>query len=136
GTDGNDTMIGYSGIDEIHGGAGNDIIDGGTGSNRLYGGDGNDTLKVSTSALNNLFVGGAGNDLLYGSHNSDTYLFNLGDGIDTIIETGSNAGAIDVLRFGEGIGAEQIWLGRNGNDLQLQLLGTDDQVFIKNWYSS
>ncbi|MFG0412172.1 calcium-binding protein, partial [Pseudomonas sp. zjy_8] len=32
--------------------------------------------------------------------------------------------------------AGQIWLGREGNNLQLQLLGTDDQVSIKNWYSS
>jgi hypothetical protein len=136
GTAGNDTMIGYSGIDEIHGGAGNDIIDGGTGSNRLYGGEGNDTLKVHSGSLNNILAGGTGNDILYGSHSGDTYLFNLGDGVDTIIEAGSNAGAVDILRFGESIGAEQIWLERTGNDLQLQLLGSDDRVLVKNWYSS
>ncbi|MGF0338310.1 hypothetical protein ACQR2I_25480, partial [Ectopseudomonas toyotomiensis] len=79
GTDGNDEMIGYSGIDEMHGGDGNDVIDGGTGTNRLYGGAGNDTLKVSTTARDNLFVGGTGDDTLHGSFYSDTYLFNLGD---------------------------------------------------------
>jgi len=128
-------MIGYSGIDEMHGADGNDILDGGTGSNRLYGGAGNDVLKVSSGARDNLFVGGAGDDTLYGSYYSDTYLFNLGDGVDTIVETSTYSGATDVLRFGEGIEAEQIWLERAGNDLQLQLLGTDDRVVVKNWYN-
>ncbi|MFK4076522.1 calcium-binding protein, partial [Ectopseudomonas khazarica] len=136
GSEGNDTMTGYSGIDEMHGGAGDDSIDGGTGTNRLYGGAGDDTLTVNSRSTDNLFVGGTGNDTLHGSYYSDTYLFNLGDGVDTIVETANGYAHTDMLRFGEGIEAGQIWLGREGNNLQLQLLGTDDQVSIKNWYSS
>ncbi|MGP0174859.1 calcium-binding protein, partial [Pseudomonas sp. NCHU5208] len=136
GTEGNDTLIGHSGIDEIRGGAGNDVIDGGTGTNRLYGDAGNDTLKVHVQARDNLFAGGTGDDALYGSYFSDTYLFNLGDGVDTIYETSGGYTHTDVLRFGEGVNAEKIWLERTGNDLQLQLLGTNDQVFIKDWYYS
>jgi Ca2+-binding RTX toxin-like protein len=136
GTDHDDVLTDWDNLGELHGGAGNDTLDGGSGSNRLYGDAGDDVLKDSTSASNNLFVGGTGNDSLYGSYNSDTYVFNLGDGVDSIVETGSYTGAVDVLDFGEGIEAESIWLSRSGNDLKLQVLGTDDSVSIKNWYSS
>ncbi|GIZ10841.1 hypothetical protein NCCP436_02570 [Pseudomonas sp. NCCP-436] len=129
-----DHLTGTAQNDQLYGGAGDDLLDGGSGSNRLYGGSGNDVLKVSTSARDNLFVGDTGDDTLYGSNHSDTYLFNLGDGVDTIIETGSNSGAVDVLHFGEGIAAEHLWLGRSGNDLQVQLLGSEDQVIIRDWY--
>src|SRR5690606_1298067 len=49
GTAGDDTLLGHSGIDELHGGAGNDTLDGGTGTNRLYGEAGDDVLQVSSS---------------------------------------------------------------------------------------
>ncbi|VFS92188.1 Cyclolysin [Raoultella planticola] len=52
--------------------------------------------------------GGKGNDQLKGGYGDDTYLFNAGDGQDTIIES---SGA-DTLRLGEGLLAEQAVLSR------------------------
>ncbi|WP_137975166.1 calcium-binding protein [Pseudomonas sp. F(2018)] len=137
GGSGNDTLLGHNGIDDLRGGAGNDTLDGGNGSNRLYGEAGDDVLRTDVNYSDaNLLAGGTGNDTLYGSYKNDTYLFNLGDGVDTIVETSSVAGAVDTLRFGSDIDAEELWLSRSGNDLKLQVVGTDDSVSIKNWYSS
>ncbi|HEX9059394.1 MAG TPA: calcium-binding protein, partial [Clostridia bacterium] len=75
GTTGKNIMSGLGGNDSLYGYDGDDILDGGAGDDTLYGGNGNDTLK-----------GGTGNDLLYGGSGSDTYLYNSGDGKDTIID--------------------------------------------------
>ncbi|MEW5891365.1 MAG: M10 family metallopeptidase C-terminal domain-containing protein, partial [Pseudomonadota bacterium] len=72
GGDGNDTMLGdldtldaqYHGADILDGGAGEDLIDAHGGNDQITGGPGNDTL-----------IGGAG---------KDSYVFNVGDGVDTI----------------------------------------------------
>ncbi len=66
------------------------------------GTEGNDTL-AGTEIIDTL-TGGAGNDILAGSAGADTYVFNIGDGQDTIVEaTGGN-----VIRFGEGIKRESL----------------------------
>ncbi len=41
--------------------------------------------RVSGSSSGNVMSGGTGNDLMSGNSGADTYLFNLGDGKDTII---------------------------------------------------
>jgi len=119
--------IGTAGNDELIGSNAN-------GSNQLYGGAGDDILRAPVNAKDNVLAGGIGNDTLYGSHNSDTYLFNAGDGKDTIVETGSNADATDVLRFGEGISAQDLWFERAVEDLKISVGGTEDSVTIKDWY--
>ncbi len=92
GTAGNDTLTGdgeddilegMGGSDSITGAGGNDQLYGGAEDDQLYGGPGADTL-----------VGGTGNDTLDGGDNAaiddaiedkeDTYIFNKGDGHDTI----------------------------------------------------
>ncbi|MBL8102585.1 MAG: hypothetical protein JNM02_08660 [Anaerolineales bacterium] len=55
GSEGNDLIIGGSGVDEINGLGGNDCILGGGGDDLFTGGDGNDVC-----------VGGAGTDLFAG----------------------------------------------------------------------
>jgi len=118
--------------DILYGGAGDDVLDGGQGSNELYGGD---VLRVHEDAKNNLFVGGKGNDTMYGSKHADTYLFNLGDGQDTIVEAGSYHGAVDVLKFGEDLSPEQLWFQRRDNHLAILVAGTEDRVTVNDWYS-
>ncbi|MBD9657668.1 hypothetical protein IB239_22795, partial [Pseudomonas sp. PDM12] len=87
GRQGDDHLLGGAGDDYLHGGAGNDTLDGGSGYNHLYGGDGNDVLMMSFStSTGNVLEGGRGDDTLYGSYSADTYIFNLGDGHDTIVE--------------------------------------------------
>ena len=131
-----DQLKGSNLNNQLYGGAGDDLLDGGTGKNQLYGGTGNDVLKVHYNAANNLLAGGTGSDSLYGSHNSDTYVFNLGDGVDTIVETASNSGAVDTLRFGADLSPEQLWFQRNGNNLDILVEGSSDRVTVNNWYAS
>jgi Ca2+-binding RTX toxin-like protein len=75
GTGGHDILVGGAANDVIYGGGGFDFIDGGAGVDYLYGQDGNDILR-----------GGAGIDFLYGGLGNDTYVFNPGDGADTVLD--------------------------------------------------
>ena len=136
GSDAADTLNGWAGNDILYGGVGDDVLDGGAGSNRLYGGSGNDILKVASGSTNNVLAGGEGSDTLYGSYYSDTYLFNLGDGQDTIVETSTYSGAVDVLRFGTDLSPEQLWFQRNGNNLDILVEGSSDRVTVNDWYAS
>ncbi len=135
GGSGNDIVIGWAGNDIMYGGDGNDTLDGGAGSNQLFGEGGDDILKVAVSSKNNVLSGGAGNDTLTGGYYNDTYLFNLGDGRDTIYDHDGGYASTDVLRFGEGIGSNNLWFERNATDLTVSIIGTSDSVIIRNWYS-
>src|SRR5690606_24575279 len=105
---GNDTLNGGSGNDWLFGGSGDDSRNGGLGRDTLHGGRGNDVLH-------------GGNDEYSGADGSDLYLFNLGDGADTIVECSDAYGnATDVLRFGESIRSSDISVVRNGVNLELR----------------
>ncbi len=67
--------------------------------------------------------------LLYGSAFADTYLFNKGDGHDTIIEQSGD----DKLVFGEGIAAADVRLLRQGQDVVLDLGNGHDSIRLKDW---
>jgi Ca2+-binding RTX toxin-like protein len=154
---GNDTVDGGAGADSILGGLGDDSLSGGLGNDSIDAGDGNDTINdfIGTNALkgglgadtitgSGTMTGGAGDDLLIAGEyfSGDTYIFNLGDGKDTIAEYGaSNAlgipgpGMDDTLQFGAGIVAATVSLSRSGNDLVFAV-NTSDQVTMKDWYLS
>lgn len=120
---GDDLVFAKAGNDQLYGENGDDFLDGGEGNDSLYGENGNDTLD-----------GGLGNDYLVGSSGSDTYLFNLGDGKDTIYNYDTESSSIDKLVFGAGTSIDKLWFEKNGNDLQVSILDTTDSVLIKNWF--
>jgi hypothetical protein len=122
GADGEDALNGGDGNDTLYGGQGDDVLSGGAGSDKLYGQAGDDTLQ-----------GGLGNDLLNGSTGNDIYLFNLGDGQDTIYDTDSTPGNYDTIELGEGILPTDVKPERIGNDLKLTIEGTTDSITVKNW---
>ena len=104
------------------------IVKGSAGNDQLYGGDGNDTL-----------VGGAGNDQLEGGLGNDTYVFNKGDGVDTIYDNDLTKGNIDTLAFGNDIKPEDVTIRRptnyeNQNDLVVTIAGTNDKVLIRDFF--
>ncbi|TBV04491.1 calcium-binding protein [Stutzerimonas kirkiae] len=161
GGDGNDTITDSNGSDTIDGGAGDDIIiDQGYGSNTLLGGEGNDRITYSyyadntieggegddriqvdythnSSSNKNTISGGRGNDVIVAGYARDTYLFNRGDGQDSITDYGGT----DRLVFGEGIVQEDLSISRKGNDLIIRVKDASDstntdQLTVKNWYSS
>lgn len=85
GGDGDDTLDGGDGKDDLFGGEGDDHLQGGAGEDYLLGGEGDDTLLGG--AGKDVLTGGLGDDILKGGLGDDIYIFNRGDGKDTIDET-------------------------------------------------
>nr|WP_228028638.1 M10 family metallopeptidase C-terminal domain-containing protein [Donghicola mangrovi] len=110
---GNDTLSGNGGRDRLYGGEDADLLKGGrggdkqyggTGDDRLYGNGGNDRLygnegddTLSGGNGRDVLEGGAGDDFLRGGLHADTFVFNAGDGDDTIADFSGTQG--DVLQF-------------------------------------
>ncbi len=94
---GNDVLFGQGGNDSLFGSTGDDILYGEQGDDVLYGDANNDTLYGDVG--DDILEGGAGNDTLEGGAGRDSYLYNLGDGTDSVVDSGANT-----LRFGTGIG--------------------------------
>jgi Ca2+-binding RTX toxin-like protein len=157
GGQGNDTLKTGYGNDMAEGGEGDDLIEGShSGHKNFDGGAGDDTLKISRNLSNfsgkeasystNIFKGGQGHDRIEGWTGADTYLFNRGDGQDVIndYDYGKGSGSYgdrntswgksDKIKFGEGIEETELWFRRDGNDLRVNVLGTNDQIQIENWF--
>ena len=83
----------------LSGGAGNDTIIGSQGADRLSGGDGNDFI-----------VGGHGNDIAFLGAGDDTFLWNPGDGSDTV----EGQAGTDTLVFNGANVNENIAISANG----------------------
>ena len=99
----------------------NTLLQGMGGRDSLIGQSGNDVLD-----------GGAGNDFLSGGQGNDTYLFYRGAGQDDIVERGYG-NDLDTVLMAKDITPEQLWFSKNNQrDLTVQIIGTDDQMTIKN----
>jgi Ca2+-binding RTX toxin-like protein len=129
GSDGDDVLVGSLESDTLKGGAGNDVLLAGSGNDILEGGEGNDELFGSKGG--DTLIGGTGNDILKGEYGDDTYVFNLGDGHDTIYDYGGEADSLII----NNISNEALWFSRNGSDLDINIAGTDDSIKLKYWYS-
>jgi len=111
GGSGNNTLIGNGAAETFYTNAGNDTVDGGGGGSNPYGGD--------------LFYGGSGND---------TYLFARGYGTNAINQLNTGATG-DVVQLKSGVARDQLWFSQNGNDLLVQIIGTNDKMTIDGWYN-
>jgi VCBS repeat-containing protein len=105
-------LTGTNLADRLHGGDGDDALHGGAGSDELHGGQ--------------------GNDLLHGAEGDDAYVFNKGDGVDTIIDSGATD--FNYIRFGTGIRPEDIRYEWDGTTLVLHY-SDNDAVRIHNYYA-
>ena len=116
--------------DIIYAKAGNDVIDAKDGNDIIYGGNGYDTLKGGNG--NDTLIGGKDDDILQGGNGDDTYIYKLGDGFDSITDTGGN----DKLVFEE-ISANDLSVEKNGNDLIFKINNQEDSgIKISNHFSS
>lgn len=104
GGEGNDSLTVLNGLNAdgqitIDGGNGDDQIVGSSRRELLLGGAGNDSLDAGASNSNDTLEGGSGNDTLDGGPGSDTFRF-IGSGLgdDTISEDVSE-GIADLLDF-------------------------------------
>lgn len=131
---GNDTISGNAGNDVLKGEAGNDTLSGGDGNDSLLGGEGDDTLKGD--AGDDVLHGGADNDNLNGGIGSDIYLFNVGDGRDTISNYDAGDVRVDVLQFGQGILPADVFARRINDDLVLTFTGSEDKVTVSNYFAN
>ncbi|MEH6422122.1 calcium-binding protein, partial [Pseudomonas sp. CGJS7] len=139
GGSGNDTLEGEGGNDVLEGGDGDDVITDGSGTNVLRGGAGNDILRSTSPWAVNTFIGGSGDDTMSGYYGGDTYVFNVGDGRDTISDNGAYSSTgeyADTLSFGEDIAPADIKVDRVGDDLVFTHRNGVDQITVKNWYVS
>lgn len=130
---GNDSLYGQNGNDSLYGEGGNDSLYGGNGDDTLNGGAGNDLLDGGKG--HNTLIGGKGNDTLILGEGENTILFNLGDGHDTLIQQGKEHEDNDI-HFGAGITQQNLWFSRSGNDLTINVLGTQDSMTLQGWYDS
>jgi Ca2+-binding RTX toxin-like protein len=92
-------------VTTINGQSGDDVLIGGSRVETLFGGDNNDSIRP-----------GPDNDVAFGGPGNDTFIWNAGDGNDTLE---GQAGAADVLAFNGGSGSENISLFANGGRLLL-----------------
>ena len=116
GTNGADNLVGKNYSDIINGQGGNDTI-----------------------------TGNQGNDILTGGGGKDKFVYNLGDGVDTITDfgglgKGSNPSAaivseLDTLKFqGTGLTARNLRLTQNGKNLEVSFEGVaNDKVILQNF---
>ena len=102
-------------------------LEGNALNNTLTGGDGNDTL-----------AGNGGDDTLIGGNGGDGYVYEFGDGRDTIVETGTNAGASDVIILAGDLGASDVSFVRNPDHaLDLILAFTDGgSLTVLNYFAA
>ncbi len=78
-------------------------------------------------------MGQGGNDTLSGGAGNDTYRFSRSDGRDTIVNADESLTSIDTMELAD-ILHEDIWLTQNSNDLVIDVIGTNDQVRVKDWF--
>lgn len=82
----------------------------------------------------NVLTGGKGNDLLIGGAGNDTYRFAKGDGQDAVYDHDATKGNVDTLSFTDAR-QDNLWFSKAGQDLRIKVLGTNDQVTVKDWYA-
>jgi Cadherin-like domain/Calx-beta domain/RTX calcium-binding nonapeptide repeat (4 copies) len=123
-----------------------------SGSNLIQGTPGPDPLTgtdfvdiIDGKAGNDTITGKKGDDTLIGGGNRDTFVFNLGDGIDTITDFGGvgignypSAAIIpevDTLQFqGAGLTARNLLLTQNGSNLEVTFEGiSGNKVILQNF---
>ncbi|WP_189836413.1 putative Ig domain-containing protein [Sulfuriferula multivorans] len=106
--------------------------------------DGTDNLYVTGNSLdnglwgnlgNNTLTGGTGNDYLFGDAGNDIYVYNRGDGQDSIDNT-DLLSATDTLRFGTGITDTDVLAFQSGTNMFLKVKGTTDQIGFINYYGA
>ncbi len=115
---------GTADADLLYGSVYADYINGLGGADIINAGDGADTI-----------VGGLGDDILRGEWGDDLYIYNLGDGADTISDSTLYYGQTDTLRFGPGVTAGMLhyaWAPDATDDLIVTFDGQAGSIRLSN----
>ncbi len=122
------SQVDISKIDFMPSGAGdgNDVVNGSSAYNDLLlGFNGNDTITGAGSSWEsngNVVIGGLGNDVIHTSTGDDQFVYDRGDGVDTITDDGGE----DTLVFGSTVSADDVMYQVVGNDLYIGLKDPND----------
>ncbi len=74
---------------------------------------------------------------LTGDGGSDIYQFGSGDGtVDIINGSSASANATGQVDFLSGVVKQDLWFAKSGNDLVIDILGSNDQLTVSGWYAS
>jgi VCBS repeat-containing protein len=123
--------------------SGSNLIQGTLGPDPLTGTDFVDI--IDGKAGNDTITGKKGDDTLIGGGNRDTFVFNLGDGTDTITDFGGVGPGnypsvaiipeVDTLQFqGAGLTARNLLLTQNGSNLEVTFEGVSgNKVILQNF---
>ncbi|KDB53907.1 hypothetical protein X805_05390 [Sphaerotilus natans subsp. natans DSM 6575] len=98
------------------------LIDAGGGTDLVLGSSGNDTI-----------LGSGGADSLAGGAGNDVYRIGRDTGLDVIWDWDDAEGNQDVVEFGAGISAEQLWFQRLDGFVEVTVLGTWNRVYLMDW---
>ncbi len=161
--EGDDIITSGSGADNINSGLGNDVINSGAGNDVITSEDGDDVINAGDGDDNimsgngdDVINAGKGNDVIgqrFYNYNgwsgyipdsnlgNDTYIFNVGDGSDKIIEDNGNNnrdnGGLDKIQFGEGILAADVYFVKDGSDLLIKFKNSEtDQIRIYIYFAT
>jgi hypothetical protein len=115
----------------------------GAGSSASISGNGNTVSVVGSGdqvALNGnnetVSIGG-NNNTITASGTNETYLASSGGGHVTINNaTSSGSAAQGQLDFSSGITKENLWFVQSGNNLNIDIMGTQNQFTIANWFGT
>ena len=118
------TQTGDENDNKLVGWYGNDILSGGSGNDTLSGREGDDILN-----------GGTGNDTLYGGKGDDTYTFTKNHGQDRIKDDHANNANGNIIAL-QDFNSDELWFSKNGDNLIINHIGTDDQISVEDWFYS
>lgn len=98
---------------------------------RVIGTDGNDSLKDSDD--NDTIYCGKGNDAIRGTSGDDLYIYELGDGRDTLLDNTIWGNGYNTLQFGEGIALEDLYQEntKHNNNKYTRLYIKDRNSFVQ-----
>lgn len=106
----------------------NTITSYGDYSRIVSAGGGADTVIIKGVA-GDILIGGGGNDSLQAGLGDDVYRTSGAFGHDEITDIGGD----DAVEFD--VSESTLWFSKSGNDLNVSVIGTQNGVTIKNWYS-
>lgn len=112
-------------VTTLNGTTANNTLTGTAGQDLLNGLAGNDTLSGGTSGADKL-VGGIGADSLVGGAQSDTYVWQRGDGADTINDSDTSPVDVDTLALSDCLATDVSLLRFQGsNDIRVAIADTN-----------
>jgi Ca2+-binding RTX toxin-like protein len=111
------------------------IVEGLSLSHVAVGTNASETLtRTAASSGMQVFIAGGGDDDLVGGVGQDVYVFGTNFGIDTITDIDGRHATGDRIRFAT-LNSDQVTISRVGNDLVIAVIGTSDNVIVKDQYA-